>query len=132
MSAKQKRPVPVYIPTKKITVLAPKAMSKLAFQLNYKSLRTTRLEIDGDVCLVQFAVFESFRRCLKRWQLGETANERAIWEFFKDNVTLELEMIDVDPHETTTRQNQPYVPIIRFHIELLDRLSELFHAVKFR
>lgn len=126
------QPVPVYIPTKKITIMAPKAMQKLAFQLNYKNLRTTKLEIDGDVALVQFQSFEMFRRCLQRWQRKENDADERLWRFIQDHVMIEMVLIDVDPSAPTRDLEQPYLPLLRFNLDQIDQFTSLFYAAQFK
>jgi len=126
------RLVPVYIPTKKITIMAPKIMQKLVFQFNYKSLRTTKLEIEGDVALVQFQSFEAFRRCLQRWQRKENDADERLWRFLQDHVMVEMLMTDVDPGESKQLQTQPYLPLLRFNVAQIDQFTSLFYAAHFR
>jgi len=126
------RMVPVYIPTKKITILAPKILQKLAFQLNYKNLVTTKLEVEGDVALVQFRSFETFRRCLKKWQRKENEADERLWRFLQDHVMIELVLDDVDPKDIKQRQEQPYLPLLRFNTDQIDQFTSLFHESQFR
>lgn len=131
-SAEATRQIPVYIPTKKITIISPKIMQKLAFQLNYKNLRTTKLEIVGDIALVQFQSFEQFRRCLKRWQKKENDADERLWRFLQDHVMIEMILDDVDTSERPERLDQPYLPLLRFNVEQIGQFATLFHAAQFR
>jgi hypothetical protein len=126
------RPVPVYIPTKKITIIAPQIMKKLAFQLNYKNLKTTKLEIDGEVAIIQFHSFEAFRRCLKRWQRKENDADERLWRFLQDHVMVEMVLSDVDTSEPKARQDQPYLALLRFNVSQIDQFASLFHAAQFK
>jgi hypothetical protein len=126
------RPVPVYIPTKKITIITPKVLQKLAFQLNYKNLRTTKLEVEGDIAIVQFQSFEAFRRCLKRWQQKNTEADERLWKFLQDHVMIEMLLDDVETSEPKARQDQPYLPLLRFNVDQIDQFATLFHAAQFR
>lgn len=107
-------------------------MQKLAFQLNYKNLRTTKLEIDGDVALVQFQSFEMFRRCLQRWQRKENEADERLWRFLQDHVMIEIVLGDVDPSEEQRKQEQPYVPLLRLNVDQIDQFTTLFYAAQFK
>ena len=126
------RTVPVYIPTKKITILAPKLLQKLAFQLNYKNLITTKLEIEDKIALIQFKSFETFRRCLKKWQKKENEAEERLWRFLQDHVMIELVLDDVEENDIQQRQDQPYLPLLRLNTDQVDQFTSLFHAAQFR
>lgn len=127
----QGRNVPVYLPATKTTIVTPKPMAKLAFELNYKGLLTSRIELNDNEALIEFQTFEELRKCLYRWQLKETAANAALWEFLKNNVSIELVVHDVEKTATLQRQQQPYVPILRLDVSRIDEFCTLFYAAKF-
>lgn len=121
--------VPVYLPHLKTTVMTPKVMAKLVFELNYKGLITTRTEMSAtsdDEVLIEFEKFDEFRRCLVKWQTKDTAPNAAIWDFMKANVAIELSL-----RETIPVGHHPYVPILRLHVSKVDEFCALFYNAKF-
>jgi hypothetical protein len=129
----QHRSVPVYLPRTKTTILTPKPLAKLVFELNYKGLVTSRCEIDDNqVVLIEFQNFEEFRRNLYKWMLKETPANTNMWEFLKNNVSIEIVLKDVDPTATPLQKSQPYTPIIRFDASKIDEFCNLYYSAKFQ
>jgi hypothetical protein len=127
------RHVPVFLPRTKTTVLTPKPLAKLVFELNYKGLSTSKADIDSNqVAIIEFQQFEEFRRCLSKWMLKETPANTNIWEFIKKNVSIEIVPIDVEPTVGVTLKSQPYYPIIRFDASMIDIFCDLFYQAKFK
>jgi len=128
----QHRSVPVYLPRTKTTILTPKPLAKLVFELNYKGLATTRCEIDeNQIVLIQFQQFEEFRRCLNKWMLKETPANANLWEFLKTSVSIEIALKDIDPTASALQKSQPYTPIVRFEAGKIDEFCTLFYQAKF-
>lgn len=126
------RSVPVYLPRTKVTILVPKPMAKLIFELNYKGLTTIRSEINElDEAVIEFEHYESFRRNLKRWQQSPEPADKAIWAFLKANVAIELNLLDIDPAAAQANFEHPYTPILRLNSNKLDEFCSLFYASKF-
>lgn len=130
-AATQHRSVPVYLPRTKQTILVPKPISKLVFEMNYKGLATTRHDISGDEVMIELQKFEDWRRCLQKWQISATGADKSLWEFLKLNVAIEISLIDVDPAADLQTKTQPYVPILRFNIGKIEEFETLFYAAKF-
>ena len=107
-------------------------MAKLVFELNYKGLATTRIEMsDTNEALIEFEHYETFRRNLKRWQSSSEPADKALWAFLKGNVAVELNLIDIDPAASPALFEHPYTPIIRLDASKLDEFCALFYASKF-
>lgn len=108
-------------------------MAKLLFELNYKGLATTRVELDPETneALIEFDHYETFRRNLKRWQSSPEVADKALWAFMKANIAVELNLIDIDPAASPALLEHPYTPIIRLHAAKLDEFCSLFYASKF-
>ena len=126
------RNVPVYLPRTKVTILVPKVMAKLIFELNYKGLTTIRSEInDQNDAIIEFDHYETFRRNLKRWQSSPEQADKALWTFLKNNVSIELHLIDIDAAANIMLLEHPYTPIIKLSATKLDEFCSLFYASKF-
>lgn len=133
MSANTKRLVPVYLPRDKVTIMVPKAISKLVFELNYKGLPTTRTEIDDHgVVLIQFAKYEPWRKVIRKWQLKETEPDAKMWQFLKDHVSIEMLLTDIEDNQPAYLKEHPYLPIIRFDQSVIEPFTQLFYAAKFK
>ena len=120
--------IPIYIPTRKITIMAPKVMQKIAFLLNYKGLHTTSITAPGDFATIKFSSFEKIRKCLARWQKRKSPHDAALWEWFKEKVTIELRLDDVDETEDDVRIRNPYLVWIHFPVAYSDHFARLFKA----
>ena len=123
--------IPVYIPTRKITILSPKPLHRLAFGLNYKGLVTSKLAIEDDVAIIQLQSFETFRRYLASLQQCKTPEDAALWEWLTLHATIELVLDHVGPDEPAARTNQPYLPVIKIPTSEIDALDAVFRAAKF-
>jgi hypothetical protein len=127
-------PVTVFLPKSKTTIQTPKVLAKLVFELNYKGLTTLRTEIDAsnNLALIELQRFEDFRRCLHRWQLCENDANRAMWQFFRDNVSIELNMQDGSQRQTETKTAiHPFTPILRFDLSKVYEFAALFYKANF-
>lgn len=123
--------IPVYIPSRKITILSPKPLQRLAFILNYKGLITSKLEIQDDMAVIQFVAFEPFRRSLASWQLAKTPADETMWNWINKHAVIELVLDKVDPSEAAIRTNQPYLPRVRVPMTQIAAFYSAFHAAKF-
>ena len=122
--------IPIYIPTRKITIMAPKIMQKLAFILNYKGMHTTSISVstEGEIATIKFVSFEKVRKCLSRLQKGKSAQDTALWNWMKDKITIEMRLDNVHETEDVIRQRNPYLLWFHFPVGLSDHFADLFKA----
>jgi hypothetical protein len=119
--------IPIYIPTRKVTIMAPKIMEKLAFLLNYKGFHTTSITIgEAEIATIQFESFEKVRKGLARWQASPEPQARAMWTWLKEKATIELRLDDVHETEDLSRRNNPYIVMLHFPVMYSEHFAKLF------
>ncbi len=125
------RIIPVYLPRTKVTIMVPKLLAKLTFELNYKGLATTRVEVNDDEAMIELENYDLFRRNMKKWQLSSEPADKNMWTFLKANVAIELNLMDVSPAANPTLLEHPYTPILRCNTSKIDEFSAHFYASQF-
>lgn len=118
--------IPLYIPTRKITIMTPKVLKKLIFILNYKGLITTTIQCVDNTSSIQFGDYDMFRRLIVRWQRGANPADAILWDWINENVTIQLKLIHVDQTETLQRKENPFVAVITFESNKSDTFADLF------